>query len=94
MSLFPTSAKEHWAESLGAPGKNGKSLKAITALRDIWPKVNVGWWNASTRTMVDYDENLEDEYGELEVVKRLISEEEAEAITPEEILAAFNTVSS
>lgn len=60
----------------------------------MWPKVNVGWWSATTSTIVDHDDNLESEHGELEVLKRPISEEEAEAITAEEILAAFNTVRS
>lgn len=71
---------------------NGKSLKAITALRDMWSKVNIGWWNADTKEMIDYDQDLEEEHGELNVVKRHITEEEAEAITPDQIMAAFNAV--
>jgi hypothetical protein len=90
MSQLPEYVKEHWAEKLGS---RGKGLKHITALRKMWPMVKVGWWDKETRSMIDYDEKLEDEQGELEVVKRHITESEAEALTAEQILAAFDVVS-
>ena len=90
MSQLPQYVKEYWAEELGS---RGKGLKNVTALREMWPMVKVGWWDKETRNMIDYDENLEDEQGELEVVKRHITENEAEALTAEQIMAAFDVVS-
>ena len=55
--------------------------------------IKVGWWNKSTRTMIDYDEDLEDEHGELEIVKQYITESEAESLTSPQIMAAFDAVS-
>ncbi|CZR62501.1 uncharacterized protein PAC_12398 [Phialocephala subalpina] len=91
MALILRSVKEHHARLLGTQHKNGKSQKTITTLREMWPPVSVGWWDADTRTMIDYNGDLEEEHGEFEVLKRLITEEEAENITPDEILAAFDT---
>jgi hypothetical protein len=91
MSQLPEYVKEYWAEELGS---RGKGLKHTIALREMWPMVKVGWWDKETRTMIDYDENLEDEQGELEVVKRHITESEAEALTAQQIMAAFDVVST
>jgi hypothetical protein len=93
MSQFPQYVKEYWAKELGSIPARGKARKHVTALREMWPMVKVGWWDKETRTMINYDEDLEDEHGELEVVKRNITESEAEAITAEQIMAAFNVVS-
>jgi hypothetical protein len=86
----PSFRSMFWAEELGS---RGKGLKNVTALREMWPMVKVGWWDKETRTMIDFDENLEDEQGELEVVKRHITESEAETLTAEQIMAAFDVVS-
>jgi hypothetical protein len=89
MSQLPEYVKEYWAEELGSKGKGPKHT---TALREMWPMVKVGWWDKETKTMIDYDEK--DEQHELEVVKRHITESEAEALTAEQILAAFDMVSA
>jgi hypothetical protein len=93
MYQLPNYVKEYWAKKLGSNSVRGKARKRITALREVWPIVTVGWWNGKTRTMIDYDEDLEDEHGELEVVKRCITESEAESLAAEQIMAAFEAVS-
>jgi hypothetical protein len=90
MSQLPEHVKEHWAEELGY---GGKGLEYIPALRKMWPMVKVGWWDPVSRTMINYDENLEDEQSELYAVERHITKTEAKALTPEQIMAAFNVVS-
>ena len=92
MARIPQYVKDSRAKGLGNIPLQGKSRKHLTALREMWPPVKIGWWIATKKIMVPYDEDLEDIYGELDVVKRLITEEEAEAITSELLLEAFNMV--
>lgn len=69
MAQVPKSIKEHWANKLGAAGSNGKSDLIVTALRQMWSKVTVGWWDTDARTMIEYEEDLEDVHDPLTLLR-------------------------
>jgi len=92
MAQVPQYIKYYWAKELRSIRTHGKKRRNLTALKEMWPMVKVGRWDMQSKTMIDYEEVLEDEYGSIEPVKRLITDEEAETLSINDFLEAFDTV--
>jgi hypothetical protein len=43
----------------------------------MWPRTPLGWWDEGTRTLITYELDFEEQYGEPEILKRVITDEEA-----------------
>ncbi|TGO11372.1 hypothetical protein BTUL_0111g00220 [Botrytis tulipae] len=90
MLEVPEHVKNYWANRLGnLPTCGLKSGPTVGILKEMWPKVPTGLWDASKKEMTSYTNghgNLEEG---LEVLRRSITDEEAQNISKDEILAAF-----
>lgn len=85
---LPLHIKKFWANKMGGRKKSRWSIEAI---REAWPGSVVGWLADDNKTIVKYDQDLEESLGE--PLSRPISAEEADGITVRSILEAFEAVS-
>jgi hypothetical protein len=91
MAQVPKYVKEHWASQIGAQPMDGKIPKHNETIRAAWPKVPVGWLTEDYKSLIPYQEHLEDEFGE-KPLTRPITEDEADEVGETEILEAFEIV--
>jgi hypothetical protein len=85
---LPHHVKVHWAKKLGVANK---PRWAILAIKAAWPKTPVGWIeNNVTKTIIEYSEELHYDLGE--PLRAEISDDEARAVTMEQIMQAFENV--
>jgi len=92
MSQVPKAVKLHWATELGKAPRDGKPVKTLTALREMWPTKVVGLFDSETGILEPCDVECDDP--NLATAKTFISADEAEAITTDQISRAFNVVST
>lgn len=87
---IPDDVKHHWARRLGTGYADAsKSEWVVRVLKDIWPKVLIGWWDAEEKCLTR-DETIK--RLEVDAVYRPITTEEAQRITEKEIIDAFDRV--
>ncbi|KAF7921501.1 uncharacterized protein EAE97_011290 [Botrytis byssoidea] len=90
MLEVPEHVKNYWESRLGnLPTCGLKSGPTVGILKKMWPKVPTGLWDASKKEMTSYTNergNLEEG---LEVLRRSITDEEAQNLSKDEILVAF-----
>ncbi|CAD6446422.1 0a530fd7-b025-415d-bd27-5b264e3763da [Sclerotinia trifoliorum] len=87
MLELPEQVKRHWAQKLGTGSANGsKAALVVHALKERWPAVRVGWWDAKNDS---YMNKYDWESTGNKAVTRAITEEEAQHITEGAIMTAF-----
>lgn len=91
-TIIPEEIKQYHAKDLCIKTNKHKRKTAIAALKDQWPMIPLGWWNEATKSFDEYDESQEWERRAPCSVP--ISDEVAEAIEYDEIMAAFERVSN
>lgn len=90
-TLIPEQVKKWAAKDICSKAYGGgKSKSAIIALQEQWATEFEEWYNEESKTFEPYDESKEEERGA--PIIRHITENEAQAITYEELREAFERV--
>ncbi|TGO60523.1 hypothetical protein BOTNAR_0144g00160 [Botryotinia narcissicola] len=90
MLEVPEHVKKYWASRLGnLPTCGLKSGPTVGTLKEMCPKVPTGLWDASKKEMTSYTNERGNFEEGLEVLRRSITGEEAQILSKDEILVAF-----
>ena len=92
MSFAPPQARYYWAQQLGSsPKHESKQVWKLETLKKMWPKKSAGYrWDVETKTVVPDSDLLVRDPNDMYLIRRPITDAEAEKITTNMIMKALD----